>query len=158
MRTLYAIVGMVVVALIVGGSVYGIFATPVGTSSTSKSGFTSPIKIGVLMPLSGQLAGPGQGMADAIQLAALEVNQSGGIGGQMIHLYVEDVQTDPQTALNAIQTLYSVDGVQVIIGPPTTQQVLTMSNYVTSNHIVLITPSATAGSLTGISPYIFRTV
>ncbi len=119
--------------------------------------FTSPIKIGVLMPLSGALAGPGKGMTDAVRLAAMEVNATGGIGGQPVQLFIEDVQTDPQQALQAVQTLYSVNGVQVIIGPATTQQVLTITNYINSNHILLVTPSATAGELSGLSPFVFRT-
>jgi branched-chain amino acid transport system substrate-binding protein len=96
-------------------------------------------------------------MTDAVRLAAMEINQTGGIGGQPVQLFIEDVQTDPQLALRAVQSLYSVNGVQVIIGPATTQQVLTITNYLDSNHILLVTPSATAGALTGISPFVFRT-
>jgi len=158
MKTSVAIVGMIIVAIIAGSGVYGVLlSTQTGTSS-SKSGFTSPIKIGVLEPLSGALAGPGKGIVDSIELAALQINATGGIGGQPIKLYIEDVQTDPQTALTDLQTLYSVDGVQVVIGPPTSQQVETVTNYATQNHIVLITSSATAGAISGSSPYIFRTV
>ncbi len=159
MRTGYAVLGMVIVGIMAGGVVYGILSTmQTSTSTSSKFGFTSPIKIGVLEPLSGALAGPGLGIVDAIKLAALQVNESGGIGGQPVKLFIEDVQTDPQTAQTDLQTLYSVDGVQVVIGPPTTQQVETVTNYVTQNHIVLITSSATAGAISGSSPYIFRTV
>lgn len=158
MRTSYAIIGMIVVGLLAGTGVYAVSSLYTSTSSTASSGFSGPIKIGVLMPLSGQLAGPGKGMTDAIKLAALVANESGGIDGHYIKLYIEDVQTDPQLALSSLQTLYSIDGVQIVIGPPTTQQVLTVENYITANHIVLITPSATAGSLSGSSSYFFRTV
>ena len=191
MRTSLAIIGMVIVAIIVGAGTYGALAsvssasiktttitqtTTVnggGGSSTvtttvtksnnnsstgSGSGINSPIKIGVLEPLSGALAGPGQGLVDAIKLAALQVNQSGGINGQPIKLIIDDVQTDPQTALTDLQNLYSVQGVQVVIGPPTTQQVLTIEQYATQNRILIVTSSATAGQLTNSSPYLFRTV
>lgn len=178
MRNSYAVIAMIVVAIVIGGGVYGVMAsvTPpssvstvtstvtgtsistVTTSTGSRSGINAPIKVGVLEPLSGALAGPGQGMVDAIELAALQVNESGGIDGQPIKLIVDDVQTDPQIALTDLQNLYSVQGVHVIIGPPTTQQVLTVAQYATQNHIVLVTSSATAGQISGMSPYIFRTV
>ncbi|MDG6996653.1 MAG: ABC transporter substrate-binding protein [Nitrososphaerota archaeon] len=169
---------MVVVAIVVGGGVYGVMASVAPSSSvntvtstitstsvstvTSSSGggqgINTPIKVGVLEPLSGALAGPGQGIVDAIKLAALHVNESGGIDGQPIKLIIDDVQTDPQTALTDLQNLYSVQGVQVVIGPPTTQQVLTIAQYATQNHILVVTSSATAGQISGLSPYIFRTV
>ena len=159
MKTSYAIAAMIIVALLVASGMYAILPSLTRTAPTpvSKSGFTSPIKIGVLMPLSGALAGPGKGMTDAVKLAAMEINQTGGIGGQPVQLFIEDVQTDPQLALRAVQTLYSVNGVQVVIGPATTQQVLTITNYLDANHILLVTPSATAGALTGVSPFVFRT-
>ncbi len=149
---------LLVVGLVVGAGVtYGVTSTS-SNVKTSSSGMTSPIKVGVLEPLSGALAGPGQGIVDAIELAAIQVNDSGGIAGQPIKLIVDDVQTDPQTALTDIQNLYSVQGVQVVIGPPTTQQVLTVESYATQNHILLISSSATAGQLTNSSAYFFRTV
>ncbi|HZW57708.1 MAG TPA: ABC transporter substrate-binding protein [Nitrososphaerales archaeon] len=189
MRTYIGIVGMIIVAIIVGAGVYAAMAsvsspstktttvtqattvtsggggatvtttvTAANNTSGGGRGISSPIKIGVLEPLSGALAGPGQGIVDAIKLAALQVNQSGGINGQPIKLIIDDVQTDPQTALTDLQNLYSVQGVQVVIGPPTTQQVLTVEQYATQNHILLVTSSATAGQLTNSSPYLFRTV
>lgn len=176
MKNSYAIIAMIVIAIVVGGGVYGVMAsaapssastvtstvttTSVSTATTSSggSGINSPIKVGVLEPLSGALAGPGQGIVDAIKLAALQINESGGINGQPIKLIIDDVQTDPQTALTDLQNLYSVQGVQVVIGPPTTQQVLTIAKYATQNHILVVTSSATAGQITGLSPYIFRTV
>ena len=178
MRNLYAVIAMVVVAIVVGGGVYGVMASVAPSSSLSTvtstvtstsvstvtsstgggQGINAPIKVGVLEPLSGALAGPGQGIVDAIKLAALQINESGGIDGQPIKLIVDDVQTDPQTALTDLQNLYSVQGVQVVIGPPTTQQVLTIAQYATQNHILVVTSSATAGQISGLSPYIFRTV
>ncbi len=184
MRNSYAIIAMVVIALVVGGGVYGVMASMSGSSSVStvtstvthtsvstvtsvstttvsgggSGGLNAPIKVGVLEPLSGALAGPGAGIVDAIKLAALQINESGGINGQPIKLIIDDVQTDPQTALTDLQNLYSVQGVQVVIGPPTTQQVLTIAQYATQNHILVVTSSATAGQISGLSPYIFRTV
>jgi branched-chain amino acid transport system substrate-binding protein len=145
---------LLVVGLAAGVALgYGLTA-----SGPSGSKITSPIKIGVLEPLSGALAGPGLGIVDAIKLAAAQVNASGGIDGQPIQLIIDDVQTDPQTALTNLQNLYSLQGVQVVIGPPTTQQVLTIEQYATQNHILMITSSATAGQLTNSSAYFFRTV
>ncbi|MDG7001192.1 MAG: hypothetical protein JRN15_19015 [Nitrososphaerota archaeon] len=94
MKNSYAIIAMIVIAIVVGGGVYGVMAsaapssastvtstvttTSVSTATTSSggSGINSPIKVGVLEPLSGALAGPGQGIVDAIKLAALQIVSS----------------------------------------------------------------------------------
>jgi branched-chain amino acid transport system substrate-binding protein len=150
---------LLIVGLAVGAAIgYGVTVISGVTSGNTGTGLNSPIKIGVLEPLSGPLAGPGQGIVDAIELAAAQVNASGGINGQPIKLFVDDVSTDPSTALSDLQNLYSVQGVQIVVGPPTTQQVLTIEQYATQNHIVVISSSATAGQLTNSSAYFFRTV
>jgi branched-chain amino acid transport system substrate-binding protein len=132
--------------------------TTTKASGSSGGAITSPIKIGVLEPLSGALAGPGKFIVDAAELAALQINQSGGIDGQPVKLIVDDVQTDPQTALNDMQNLFSVQGVQFFIGPPTTAQVQTCEQYATQNHLLFLSSSATAGALSNSSSYFFRTV
>jgi branched-chain amino acid transport system substrate-binding protein len=117
------------------------------------------IKIGVLMPLSGPIAGPGAGMVLAAHVAAKQINDTGGVFGRPIKLVVEDVATDPKMASDAVQKLVEVDGVQVIIGPPTSAQVLSIAPYVNSRKVVLITPSATSAQLTELGDdYVFRTV
>jgi branched-chain amino acid transport system substrate-binding protein len=124
-----------------------------------ESALPDVIKIGVLMPLSGPLAGPGEGMVLAARVAAQQVNDAGGVAGRPIRLIVEDVSVDPKMASDAVQKLVEVDGVQVIIGPPTSAQVLSIAPYVNSRKVVLITPSATSGQITELGDdYIFRTV
>ncbi|MEM3510807.1 MAG: ABC transporter substrate-binding protein [Nitrososphaerales archaeon] len=132
----------------------------VTTTVTAKEAALPPvIKIGVLMPLSGPLAGPGSGMALAAHVAAKQVNDTGGIAGRPIKLIVEDVAVDPKMASDAVQKLVEIDGVQVVIGPPTSAQVLSIAPYVNARKVVLITPSATSGQITELGDdYIFRTV
>jgi len=129
------------------------------TVVAKESALPDVIKIGVLMPLSGALAGPGAGMALAAHVAAKQVNDTGGIAGRPIKLIVEDVAVDPKMASDAVQKLVEVDGVQVVIGPPTSAQVLSIAPYLNSRKVVLITPSATSGQITELGDdYIFRTV
>lgn len=117
------------------------------------------IKIGVMMPLSGPIAGPGGWMLKAAHLAAKTVNDTGGIAGRPIKLVVEDVSADPQMAHEAIRKLVEINGVRVAIGPPTSQQVLTIAPYVNANNVVLISSSAGAAQISELGDdYVFRTV
>jgi len=74
-----------------------------------------PIKIGVSAPLSGPGASYGDGFMTGAELAAKEINDSGGISGQLVKLIVEDdkCSTDAVTAFNK---LINIDKVAGIIG------------------------------------------
>jgi ABC-type branched-subunit amino acid transport system substrate-binding protein len=62
----------------------------------------------------------------------------------------------PQGALSAVQSEYQSSGVQAVIGPLTSGEVLGVVQYAQQNHIVILPGAATATSLIGISPYLYR--
>lgn len=65
------------------------------------------LTIGVLVPTSGSEATYGRDMANAIRLAASQINAKGGVLGQKIALDVQDAACDPQAAVNAASKLVS---------------------------------------------------
>ena len=75
-----------------------------------------PIKLGVLVPLSGPAAGGGRKMADAFAMAAEEINHSGRVLGREIELVVFDTETDPDKAVAGAERLIEEDGVWALIG------------------------------------------
>ncbi len=79
---------------------------------------TGPIKIGVLVPLTGEAASWGQNLLAGAELAQKEINDAGGINGREIKLITEDDQCKAATGVSAINKLISVDKVSVIVGPP----------------------------------------
>jgi ABC-type branched-subunit amino acid transport system substrate-binding protein len=76
---------------------------------------TTPIKIGVTMPLTGGPAEYGGNINTAIQIAAEDINARGAVNGRKLEIISEDTQADPKTAVAATRKLVTVDRVPVII-------------------------------------------
>ena len=77
------------------------FAALVGiTASITLAHAAPPLKIGVLVPLTGATAADGERLLKAHELAAREINAAGGIaalGGASVQLVVADTQSKPET-------------------------------------------------------------
>jgi len=67
-------------------------------STGSMASETKPIKVGVVIALSGFIASDGQGCLGAIKLWQDEINAAGGLLGRKVELIVEDSASDPKTA------------------------------------------------------------
>ena len=85
-----------------------------GMGSTALAADTMPI--GVITPLTGGGAQFGPDMAKAMQLAADRVNKVGPPMGKEFKLYVEDGETNPDSAVRAAQKLIGVNRVKAILG------------------------------------------
>ena len=79
--------------------------------------FAESIKVGAILPLTGRLSELG-GMTEfqSFQLAADEINSSGGIGGKKIELIIEDTAGKRDVGISAIEKLISEDKVIVVGG------------------------------------------
>lgn len=73
-------------------------------------------RIGVLTPITGSGALYGPGMAEAVRIAADEINQTGGISGCPATLVCEDSGTNPRIATGAVQKLIRNHKVAAILG------------------------------------------
>src|SRR6185295_12725288 len=74
------------------------------------------VRIGVLMPLTGDTANFGISSSNAIRMAADEMNNGGGINGKQIELLIEDDRSDPTEAANIATKFVSQDNVHAILG------------------------------------------
>lgn len=86
--------------------------SPVGAS------VDGTLRIGAVLPLSGELAGFGPGLRSAVELAVDDVNDAGGVEGD-VELFVEDSQSTAEGALAAATTLIEEQGVDALVGPAT---------------------------------------
>ncbi|GBC69731.1 Leu/Ile/Val-binding protein [archaeon HR01] len=164
-----AIVGVGIVAglggYLAGASTGGRVETATVTNvQTQTQTVTAPqlpreVKIGVILPLSGELGPIGIKMLNGAKLAETLINRWGGLSGSTVTVVAEDSLALPDKALDAVKKLVEVDGVQVIAGPATSVEVLTVADYATSRKVPLISMSATAASISRIGgQYIFRVV
>src|SRR3989344_14094 len=78
-----------------------------------RSGSANTIKIGAILPLTGDAVSYGESESRAIEIAVNEINENGGIAGKEIELLFEDGECDPQTAGRVAQKLVNIDGVRV---------------------------------------------
>lgn len=114
------------------------------------------IKVGVFADLSGQTASFGQATKNGIELAAKEINNSGGINGKKIELYFKDDEGRPFTAKKAVEELITKDKVDVIIGEVASTLSLAAAPTAQEAKILMISPSSTNPKVTEVGDYIFR--
>lgn len=82
---------------------------------TLSAAAAADVKIGIIAPMTGQLANEGQDMENAIKLAVSDVNAKGGVLGGKITTVTADDACDPQQGASAGSKLVSA-GVTAIIG------------------------------------------
>jgi branched-chain amino acid transport system substrate-binding protein len=114
-----------------------------------------PIKIGVIAPMTGDLASYGQQAEVAGNLAVAEINSAGGINGRQLEIITEDGQCDPKAALNAANKLILVDKVPVIL-PFCSAETLSSAPIAEQNKIVSLSSASTNPKITDAGDYIFR--
>lgn len=101
-----------------------------------------PVKIGVVLPLSGELSSYGDMCLKGLELAATSINEKGGIKGRQIELLTEDNKGEPGLTRTAIEK-FDKEDVIAVIGPLTTENIVEIGEYVDELKLPLITPSAT---------------
>lgn len=122
-------------------------------SGEAASGDT--IKLGTIAPRTGSLASFGIAATNGANLAVKEINEAGGIDGKQIEVINTDDQSDPTECLNAFNSLVS-DGVGLIVGSVTSGCTSAITGAANEEGVVMITPSATADSITTADDYVFR--
>lgn len=131
-----------------------------GSATNGGGGDISEVKIGVLVPLTGQLADFGGPGSTAANLAADQINAAGQAEGFKVTLVTEDTKTDPQAAQEAATKVIESDGVHAIAGPWATPELIpTVENVTVDAGIPIVTPSATGPDITTLEDdgLVFRT-
>lgn len=122
-----------------------------GTCTRTVGTVDSPrgLLIGVLLPLTGDEAGFGLPLLNAVELAWGNFDQIGGVGDRPIGLLICDTEGKDDVALEAGRHLVEVAKVGAIIGPDFSSQTIDVATqYAIPNDVLLVTPSGTAASIT----------
>jgi len=136
------------------GAALGLSTLP-GASWAQGSG---PIRIGVLIPLTGATSQFGATMSQAAQIAAADINAAGGVRGRKIEVVIEDDQSNPEAAVRAARKLIDVDKVVAIGGSYASAVTSAIAPLCWESKTTLFTASG-ADSITKLphQGYIFRT-
>lgn len=114
------------------------------------------VKIGAILPLTGDAAAWGERAKEGIDMAVDELNKAGGIKGVPVEVIYEDSKAVPKEGVNAMKKLVTVDNVQVVIGDVVSSVTLAIAPIANENKVVVISPSASAPEVTDAGEYIFR--
>ncbi|MCB1032566.1 MAG: ABC transporter substrate-binding protein [Acidobacteria bacterium] len=111
------------------------------------------VKFGAVVPLTGSSAIYGKQIANGIELAFEELKALP--DAPEMELEVLDSESDPEKAKTALEQLYASDA-RAAIGGVTTAEALAMVQVADNMNRVLLSPSASAQELTGISREFYR--
>jgi branched-chain amino acid transport system substrate-binding protein len=116
----------------------------------------APIKIGAVLPLSGDAASWGKNTKNGIDLAVEELNASGGLMGAPIQVVYEDSKAEPKSGVAAINKLISQDKVQAVIDDSVSSVTLAMVPIAEQAKVVILSTGATNPAISHAGEYIFR--
>ncbi|WP_349343476.1 ABC transporter substrate-binding protein [Marinobacter sp. MMG032] len=125
--------------------------------SSSIAFASSVIKIGVMQPLSGVYAGPGQSGLNGLLLALKEYETNA--HQNEIDLIILDTEAKPARAPELATSLLEQHKVDFVVGPAHSGVAMGMIKVLREKDTVMIIPNAGAAAATGplCSPNIFRT-
>lgn len=102
------------------------------------------LKIGTLLPITGDLAQYGSPMQDSASLLISTVNSCGGVLGQPVKLITEDDQTEPPAGATAMAKLAEVDRVAAVVGAASSAVSTAAVEIAVRNQVMLVSPSSTS--------------
>jgi branched-chain amino acid transport system substrate-binding protein len=114
------------------------------------------IVVGEYLAFTGPQAWFGESTHSGIAMAIDEINAAGGVKGRPIRIVVEDDQSRPDLAANAVSKLISQDGVVALLGEVASSNSLAGAPVAQSNGVPMLAISSTNPALTKIGDYIFR--
>ncbi|MCU1364908.1 MAG: putative transporter substrate-binding protein [Ilumatobacteraceae bacterium] len=101
------------------------------------------LRIGVLLPKSGEGASIGESELAAVQVAVDQATAAGGVNGQPVELVVRDEGADAVAASVSLQDLLD-NKVDVIIGPASSTNAIALAPALVQADVAACSPSASA--------------
>ena len=111
------------------------------------------VKLGILLPLTGNLAEQGKAVFSGIKYA---VDKHNSAGLMKVELVVRDTQSKTLTAIQAAQELCEVKDIIALIGELESDLTAAVAAVAQERGVPLIAPTASAQGITGIGNYIFQ--
>jgi branched-chain amino acid transport system substrate-binding protein/neutral amino acid transport system substrate-binding protein len=102
------------------------------------------LRIGSLLPITGDLAQYGSSMQDSAALLVSTVNACGGVLGRPVDLVAEDDQTEPPAGAAAMTKLAEVNRVAGVVGAASSAVSSASVDLAVRNQVMLISPSSTS--------------
>lgn len=120
----------------------------VGCNQSKNNG----IKIGAILPLTGNVAFVGTPIRNVYEMVINEYNKK---SVHKIRLIILDSKARPTDGINDLNKLIS-EGVKIVLGPVSSSVVLSVAPIANKNKVVIFSPSASSSLITNAGDYIFR--
>ncbi len=129
---------------------------PAAGETDTAPAITETIKIGLIIPRTGQVAQYGIAVENAVNLAVEKLNAAGGISGQKVELVTYDNKADVAETISIYNRLVDQDKVSAIIGPVISSTTLAVTELAQEDGIPMITPTDTNKEVTIGKDFVFR--
>ncbi|HIK23394.1 MAG TPA: ABC transporter substrate-binding protein [Thermosynechococcus sp. M3746_W2019_013] len=106
------------------------------------------LRIGSLLPSTGDLASVGTPIAEVVPLLVETVNACGGVNGQSVTLIAADDQSNPASGAEAMTKLVEIDRVAGVVGSFGSSVSNAAADIATRGQVMLISPGSTSTLLT----------
>lgn len=132
-------------------------ATAFGDSSRALAQNRPPLKVGLLIPVSGVFAAPGRYMREGFELYLKERNDT--LAGRKVEVIVADDQGSPSVGLTQARKLVEQNHVDLLFGPLSAAVGSALVQYIDEHKVPTIYPIVSSDDLTQRTPpkYIVRT-
>ena len=117
--------------------------TEAPTTTAAPAPASDPLILASLMPLSGDLASLGPGIALGAALAVEQINAAGGINGQPVQLIEGDSGCDGAVALTSLNDVIA-QGAQGVMGAACSGTSLAILDTAIAAEVVMVSPSNTS--------------
>jgi len=122
-------------------------------TKTIKDKNEGPVKIGLIVSLTGTNGEVGKSIKSGIELSIANYNKTSKI---KIDLIIYDDRSDMIECIKAAHALSETDGLALIFGPIESEMMAAASVVANYNRVPIISPTAVQSGLTDIGPYIYQ--
>ncbi|MDE2269862.1 MAG: ABC transporter substrate-binding protein [Betaproteobacteria bacterium] len=134
--------------LIKAGGAAGLAAL-LGTQVPSWGASETPVKIGLIDPITSTFAALGQSEIKGAKFAEAEINKAGGVMGRPLQIFVEDSAGNPGTAVDKASRLLSQNKVDFLMGTVNSAASLAVSQFANRHDKLFVCTGGHVDSLTG---------
>ena len=116
---------------------------------------TAPLRIGLSTPITGNFAENGIGTRIAVEMAAEEINEKGGINGRLVEIVVQDSKSDTTQATQIANIFTEDESILAEIGDFASGACIAAAPIYEEAHMVQLSPTASNPDFTLQGEYMF---
>ena len=114
------------------------------------------IRIGVILPLSGENKAYGKAALDAVEMAVREVNRKGGVNFRKIQLIIQNSAGNPEKAAALADEMIEKDNIVAFLGAYSSEEALQLKLTAEKHGVPYISPLSSCEKLTEHASYTFQ--